>query len=120
MTASDPTAAPDTTDGAQAQTGTRNAHTATQRHTDAEIAAIARRAVTQHVDWPYEWLLWEDLPFLGEYDFDRVLDAVAAIRDRLILDAAIADQCDGTDSRYLWAKAVTGKPPTTPTTNEGH
>ena len=50
MTASDPTAAPDATDGAQAQTGDRNAHTGTQP-TGALIAtASIPRAIPKGAD----------------------------------------------------------------------
>lgn len=51
--------------------------------TERERALLARRVAIRHLKNIDGWLEWEDLPGLGQLEFERVVDAAAAFVDQL-------------------------------------
>ena len=74
-------------------------------YSDAEIVALAQRITVNHLRHTTEdWLLWEDVPELGEYEFERLCTAVSEFIDQLAASLDNTDRRTGIDSRALLAE----------------
>lgn len=72
--------------------------------TDKEAKALARLLIADQVKHG-EWLLWENVPELGEYAFERLQAAVEFEADKLYERVAALDDYHKVNSHELKARA---------------
>lgn len=65
--------------------------------TETELRSLAHYALARQAGDSEDWLVWEDYPMLGEYDFERLVGFVESVGQHLAKLATV----DGVDPVFV-------------------